>query len=170
MATTAAALALAGAAAVCDWAWRRVPNWLTVPALAAGLGWSYVGGREVTAVAAAVAGLAVGLMLWRLGALGAGDAKLLAALGALLGWRQWFWSLAFGLLAAAAMAVVQLRHRGRLAALPRVAGALIQGWGVYGLRPHPQHNATAPDAVTAPFAVPLALGVVCAVLLAPRLI
>src|SRR6185437_81221 len=45
MATAAVALALAGAAAVCDWAWRRVPNWLTVPALAAGLGLSYYNGR-----------------------------------------------------------------------------------------------------------------------------
>lgn len=170
MATAAVALALAGAAAVCDWAWRRVPNWLTAPALAAGLGLSYYNGRAVTAAAAAAAGLAVGWVLWRLGALGAGDAKLLAALGAVLGWKRWFWSLAFGLVAAAVLAVAQLAHRRRLAALPHVTGALVRGWSVYGLRPHPQHNPEAPGAVTAPFAVPLALGLVGALLLGPRLI
>lgn len=164
MTTAAWALALlfAALAAACDLRWRRIPNALTAPAAGIGLLLGLVSGREAPVLAAAAAGWALGYLLWRLGAVGGGDVKLLATLGALLGWRLWFWSLEFGLIAAGVVAVVQLAHRRRLHRVPRVWSELAAGWRRYGVQPHAEHNAWAARAVTAPFAVPMMLGVICA--------
>lgn len=83
-------------AAVCDYRTKRLPNWLTVPAFAAGVGYQVVGGvvREGALGAwhgllFALAGFAVGfgilLVLWLIGGGGAGDVKLMGAVGAWLG-------------------------------------------------------------------------------------
>jgi prepilin peptidase CpaA len=66
---------------------QRLPNRLTVSALAAGLllrtplGFAMIG----EGLAGAALGLLVGMALFILGAIGGGDAKLLAAVGAVLG-------------------------------------------------------------------------------------
>ncbi|HVA63426.1 MAG TPA: A24 family peptidase [Terriglobales bacterium] len=156
-------LAVAATAAVWDWRWRRIPRWLTAPAALAGLAYHAATGGGVGAAAATGLGLGLGLLLVQMRAFGGGDAKLLAAMGALLGLRLWFWSLEFGLLAAAVVALAQLARRQRLALLGTELGAIVAGWRQNGLQPHPQHNLDSPQAVTAPFAVALGIGVACAV-------
>lgn len=85
---SAAVLALAlGIAVICDLRVRRIPNWLTGGAALAGLGFSALpGGIGVTE---SLGGLAVGglmlLPLYALRAMGAGDVKLMAAAGTVLG-------------------------------------------------------------------------------------
>ncbi len=75
-----------GGAAYEDARRRRIPNWVTIPALAAGLGLHAAGGGlKASALGLAVA-LAIGLPLFALRGLGGGDVKLLAAAGALTGW------------------------------------------------------------------------------------
>lgn len=74
-----AALAVALGAAVTDAATGRVPNALTLPALAAGV----VAGSPLGAVVCATPFLPLFGTLRA----GGGDVKLAAALGALLGWR-----------------------------------------------------------------------------------
>jgi prepilin peptidase CpaA len=88
LASYAVPVAVASVAAAFDLRWRRIPNWLTFGALAVGL--SVQGVRSGPGgVAVALAGAALGLLvLWPLyliRAMGAGDLKLLSALGALLG-------------------------------------------------------------------------------------
>jgi len=77
-----------GAAAVIDIKTRRVPNWLTALLASTGLLLALSGVSGLTVVAA-LSGIAVGLLLMLpahvIGATGAGDVKLLAATGALLG-------------------------------------------------------------------------------------
>ena len=75
-------------AAVWDWRTKRLPNRLTVPAC--GIAFAFhaiVGGWQ--GVALATAGFAVGfgvlLILWLIGGGGAGDVKMMGALGAWLG-------------------------------------------------------------------------------------
>lgn len=70
-------------------AWqRRIPNWLTVPTALAGLAFHALAPAG-WGIGSALAGLALGFVLllapWLAGGGGAGDVKLLAALGAWLG-------------------------------------------------------------------------------------
>lgn len=81
-------MALAVWAGWLDWRERRIPNWLTVPALVIGLGVnSLAGGWPGAKAALEGAGLGLGLLLPFVLArgLGAGDWKLMGALGAFLG-------------------------------------------------------------------------------------
>ena len=82
-------LSLALAAGVLDLRNRRIPNWLTVAGAVTALGLAASVGAERTIQSAMGLGVAllVGLTLFQLGALGAGDAKLLAAFGAWFGLR-----------------------------------------------------------------------------------
>lgn len=88
--TSAASLALcvAAIAALCDWRRGEIPNWLTLPVLLlAPLAYGLAFGIEYalhSLAAALLAGL-VPYLLFRRGAMGGGDVKLLGALGAVLG-------------------------------------------------------------------------------------
>jgi prepilin peptidase CpaA len=76
------------AAAVCDLAVRRIPNWLTAPVLVGGLGWSiYVGGLAGLgdAVVSCIVLALPYVLLFLLAGGGAGDAKLMGAIGTWLG-------------------------------------------------------------------------------------
>ncbi|WP_165847776.1 prepilin peptidase [Ammonifex thiophilus] len=79
-----AALFLALAAAW-DLRVRRVPNWLNLAGVLAGLALGLSTGRPLAALAAAAGCFLVGFLFWRWGVLGGGDAKALPALGACLG-------------------------------------------------------------------------------------
>src|SRR5258707_9405016 len=71
-----------------DWRWRRIPNWLTVPALLLGIGVnSFAAGWAGAKESLLGAGLSLGVLLpfVLIRSLGAGDWKLAGALGALLG-------------------------------------------------------------------------------------
>jgi prepilin peptidase CpaA len=75
-------------AAVIDVRTRRIPNWFTVPVLAAGLlfhsltgGW----GGLLMAIGGFVTGFGILLVLWLTGGGGGGDVKLMGAVGAWLG-------------------------------------------------------------------------------------
>lgn len=75
-------------AAVVDWRQRRIPNWLTLGLLASGLARSLVWGGALPptqALLGALAGFGLLLVLFVLGAVGGGDVKLLAGVGAWLG-------------------------------------------------------------------------------------
>ncbi|MGH9476487.1 MAG: prepilin peptidase [Terriglobales bacterium] len=157
-----AVLAAALAAAVWDLRWSRIPKWLTLPAAAAGLIYHGFNGGLAGALVACGLGLGVGLVLQQLGAVAGGDVKWLAALGALLGLRLWFWSIEFGLLAAGLIALGQMAYRGRLTHLLDDLAVIVRGWRQYGLHGDPEHSVTTPGAVVAPFAVALLAGVLCA--------
>ena len=68
---------------------RRIPNWLTLGAIALGLGAAAIEG-EVDGLVDSALGLAIagGLVLpfCLLGVVGGGDMKLMAAVGAIVGW------------------------------------------------------------------------------------
>jgi prepilin peptidase CpaA len=87
-------LTLVLGAAVYDVRYRRIPNWLSVGGVLVGLamntflyqGWP---GLRLSLLGFA-AGFGVYLVLYALRAMGAGDVKLMGAVGAMVGWENWF--------------------------------------------------------------------------------
>jgi len=110
---SASALVLAGWAGWLDWRIRKIPNWLTVPALLVGLTLSAVLGRWPAAKSSLEGvGICLGVLLpfVLMRALGAGDWKLMGALGAFLGLQVLF--VLFGtILIAGLMSVVEVVRR-----------------------------------------------------------
>jgi len=114
------------AAAIHDLKWRRIPNWLTGAALIAGLVVNvWLGGANgaLTALTGAAVGLALLLPIYAVRGLGAGDVKLLAAVGAILGPQNVLLVALYGALIGGLMSLAQLAIRGRL--LPMLQQALI---------------------------------------------
>jgi prepilin peptidase CpaA len=121
MAADAMALAMVvagtGTGAVIDLRVRRVPNALTMTLATAGvaLAATGLGGLGVSAaIAGWCAGLALMLPGYLIGATGAGDVKLLAAVGALLGPELVLWAFLYTTIAGGAMALLVAVLRGRL--------------------------------------------------------
>jgi prepilin peptidase CpaA len=112
-----AVAAVTTAAAVVDLRTRRVPNWLTfgIAALGVTMATAHLGG---VGVAGAFQGLVVGLLLMLpghvIGRTGAGDVKLLAALGTLLGPRSIAMAFLYTAIAGGAIAVLVATRRRRL--------------------------------------------------------
>jgi prepilin peptidase CpaA len=103
-----------GVSAIVDLRSRRVPNPLTLGVAALGLTLAVVGLSGVSPMGA-VAGLALGLLLMLpghvIGATGAGDVKLLAALGTLLGPRGIVVAFVYAALAGGILALIVARRR-----------------------------------------------------------
>lgn len=104
--------------AVIDWEQRRVPNVIVLPATAAALASAWAGGHLFSATAGAGLAFAFFLALYALGrrlcgpgALGMGDVKLAALIGAIFGAQQMAYALALGILLAGAAAAGLLASR-----------------------------------------------------------
>jgi len=113
-----AAVALCGgAAATIDLRTRRVPNQLTASIAVLGLALAAWHASGVT-VAGALAGLALGLLLMLpghlIGATGAGDVKLFAAIGTLLGPTHIVMAFLYTAIAGGVLAVIVAMRRRRL--------------------------------------------------------
>jgi len=115
-------------ASVCDLRTRRIPNGLTLTAVVLGLLWHGLSGGERGLSAIWLAGLGVAaltLPLWLARALGAGDVKLLGAVGALMGPGFLLWTLLGTIFAGGLMAlplwVIAPRQKRRMPLAPAIA-------------------------------------------------
>ena len=112
-----AVAAVTAIAAVVDIRTRRVPNWLTFGAAAFGIAMATVRPDGV-GVAGAFEGLLVGLLLMLpghvIGKTGAGDVKLLAALGTLLGPKAIVMAFLYSAVAGGGLAMLVAIQRRRL--------------------------------------------------------
>lgn len=101
-------VAVVAVATVTDLRWRRIPNWLVLPFLIAGLGVNlWFGGGA--GVERSLEGLGLGLLLlgilFFMGGMGAGDVKLAAAIGAWIGPHQLLLALVMTAMAGGVMAL-----------------------------------------------------------------
>lgn len=122
--------------AVVDLYTRRVPNWLTLGVTALGVALAAVDLTGLS-IAGALGGFALGLTLMLpghlIGATGAGDVKLFAALGSLLGPSRTGSAFVYTALAGGVLAVIVARRRRRLrATVERTATLVCSGGGNVG--------------------------------------
>jgi prepilin peptidase CpaA len=147
-------------AAWLDWNRSRVPNWLTVPVFFLGIGvHSVIGGWHgmLGSIEGAGLGLAVLFPLVLLRGLGAGDWKLMGAVGALLGPWPVLGVLFVSVLAAGVMSVAIIIRAQRVAATFRNMVMLVQGFFIYGWRANPVITIDNPRLLKLPFGVATAV-------------
>jgi prepilin peptidase CpaA len=125
---------LVSIAAIYDLRFRRIPNWLVLTGLLLGLGlnaflfaWS--------GVRSSLLGIALAFLiyfpLYLLRGMGAGDVKLMAAVGAMVGPANWFGIFIIASLLGGVVAVILLLARGRLRSTLWNIGFLLQRLGSF---------------------------------------
>jgi prepilin peptidase CpaA len=156
-----AALLCASISAVYDVRSRRIPNFITLPALALGLvlhavlgGWQQLG----TAMAAGLICGLVFFVFYLAGGMGAGDVKLMMAAGSLAGLSLVGHLLILTALAGGAMAIALALYRGQLARTLVNMYTLAVHHRTMGLTPHPQFNIGNDRTLRLPYALAIAVG------------
>ena len=156
------AVLLAVIAGWTDYRSRRIPNWLTVPALALGVGMN-VTASGWTGLKTSLLGAGLGLLLLLpfvlLRSLGAGDWKLAGALGAFVGYKELTTLLLGSVFVAGAMAVVLVIYKGRVRETLANMGHLLASLFTFRL-PGPQVSLDNPQSLKVPYGVALAFTVV----------
>jgi prepilin peptidase CpaA len=152
---------LAFLAGVTDLLRRRIPNWLTVPALAVGVaantffgGWSGL----KTSLLGALVGLGLLLPFVLLRSLGAGDWKLAGALGAFTGPALLADLLLLSVFVAGMMAIMLIIYKGRVREALRNIAHILVSLVTFQLPGH-RVSLDNPDSLKVPYGVALALSV-----------
>ncbi len=144
--------------AIGDARWRKIPRAFTTCGVIAGLAFHLWSGGLASAAAAAFLGFAVGLAFFQLGAIGGGDVKLMAALGALLGLQPWLVAMQIAVFVAALMAVAQIFRRGAWRQTLENMREILRALKAQGLRAHPVLHVKNAAMIRAPFGVAAACG------------
>ncbi|HEV2616968.1 MAG TPA: prepilin peptidase [Candidatus Acidoferrales bacterium] len=158
-------LALALVAGWTDWRSRKIPNWLTVTGFFAGFtmnivlwGWhntNWHGGK------ASLEGAGLALVLFLpfvlLRGLGAGDWKLMGAVGAFAGPVLLLFIIVGSVFVAGIMAMVEVLRQRRIKETARNLVILVQGFFAFGLRNRPDITIDNPGLMKVPFGVAVAM-------------
>jgi prepilin peptidase CpaA len=152
-----------------DFRTRKIPNWLTVPALLLGIGIRVLAAGWPGAKASLEgAGLALGLLLPLviLRAVGAGDWKLMGAVGAFLGPALFLFVLVGSIFVSGLMAVAETLRTQRVRETFRNMIVLVKGFFSFGLRAHPKISLDNPGLTKLPFGVAVAVATLVCFLVA----
>ena len=155
------AVAIALVACAFDVSSSRIPNRLTFTTASlaivfhvfapSGAGWSH-----------AVLGLFVGLLvffpMFALGAMGAGDVKLMGAVGAWIGALSIVNVALYGSVAGGVLAVIVALRRGYLKQALTNVKMLVTFWWVEGIKPFPPLTLESTDSLRLPYALAIAAG------------
>jgi prepilin peptidase CpaA len=155
------AAAFALTAGLTDLRWRRIPNWLTYPAIpiAILLHWLVAGGHAaLLSLEGAALGLAILLPFVLLRSLGGGDWKLIGGLGAFFGRPKLFEVLVYTLLINGVMALGLVIWKRRLGQTLRNLGRMLAAFFRFHL-PGSDLTIDNPEAAKVPFGVAAAIAV-----------
>jgi prepilin peptidase CpaA len=140
---------------------RRIPNYLTGPAILFGLllhlwldGWR---GLLTSLAAGLICGI-IFLVMYLAGGMGAGDVKLIAAVGCIAGLSDVAYLLVLTALVGGAMGIVFALMRGRLKETLSNVAALAAHHKDEGLKPHPDLNVLNANNLRLPYGVAIAAG------------
>jgi prepilin peptidase CpaA len=157
----AVATVCAVAGSVFDVKSRRVPNFITGPAFLLGLSMHAAHGGWRELLSSLAAGLICGfvfLVFYLAGGMGAGDVKLIAAVGCVAGLSHITYILVLTAIAGGVMAVGLALVRGRLQQTIMNVAALASHHRNEGLRPHPDLNLSNAQTLRLPYALAIAGG------------
>ena len=163
---TLCAIAVASVACITDIRSRRVPNVLTFGAAASALlfhAFAPEGNGLLSAAGGWLVGAAIPFLPFVLGGLGAGDVKLLAALGAWLGPMNAVWIALYTGVAGGVMAVVVAVSHGYLRTALQNVWFLLQHWRVAGLRSLYEVSLEGSAGPRLAYAIPIFAGLLIAV-------
>ncbi len=161
-----------GLAALFDIKERRIPNWLIVFALTGGVLLNSWHGLLHVIDACMGFGLGIGVLFipFALGWIGAGDVKLVGAIGAILGHTLLPRVLFYSALAGGVLAIFSLMWNGidwqRVKSLWRDVSMLIYSQGV--VLPETMHERELTQTHTVPYGVAITIGTLIAVYLDPE--
>jgi prepilin peptidase CpaA len=156
-------LILTLSAALLDWRSRRIPNLLTVPGFFLGLAAHAVfGGWHGVLFALEGASLALLLLLTPVltRSLGAGDWKLMGAVGAFVGPLMLLIVLVGSILVAGLMGLVQVVRAHRVTETLSNMCVLARGLFAFGVRPNLQASLDNPYSLKLPFGVAVAMATI----------
>jgi len=152
------------AASVTELKAGKIYNWLTYPAILAGLAFGAVRGAVEGGSAwdgfvnhALGFALAFGVLFlaYLLGGMGGGDVKLMGAVGAFLGWPAALYATFYSFLVGAALGLVLMVWRGQTRSVLRRLGVAVRLLPVPGVRPE---EAIPPGSVQVPFGLAACIG------------
>lgn len=142
-----------------DLAERKIFNWLTFPAIGLGLAlnaWAYGPAGLQGSLLGLLVGAAVFLLGFLVGGMGAGDVKLMAAVGAWLGWPATVAAVLYVTMLGGAVALVAAAANGQLSRLFKNVYWFVVGLVVKGASTDMSRMESAAKPV--PYGVSIALG------------
>ena len=155
------ALICAMIGAVSDIRAGRIPNWLTYGGLVVGLtlrtileGWRGLG----QGAAGILAGGGIFFLFYLVRGMGAGDVKLMAAVGAWTGVRQAVVVMIATAVAGGILGVVYMVFYRRVGSTVQNIAELIRFHLTSGIRPHPEVNLGDPGSIRVPYGLAIAMG------------
>ncbi len=164
-----AAVLCALIASIHDLRSRRIPNLLTGPAILFGLLLHLALGGPAQLGLSALGGIAAGgifLVFFLAGGMGAGDVKLMAAVGCLAGTAYLVQVMIATVLVGAVMGIGLALYRGKLGQTVLNVVSLMRHHRSEGLSAHPELNVNNAAGLRLPYALPIAAGCVIAFVLA----
>lgn len=156
---------LATVACAWDLRTRRIPQVLTLGGALAGFVFHTASGGWNAGVASAagwIVGLAIFFLPFALGGLGAGDVKLLGAIGAWLGPMNAVWVGLYAGVAGGILALFVALTRGYLFQAVGNVGVMLAYWRLHGVKPLPAMTLEHARGPRLAYAVPILAGTVAA--------
>lgn len=156
------ALLLALAGAVIDLREHRIPNWLTYPGILIGialrgalLGWK---AGLLSALAGCLLAGGIMFLFYAVRAMGAGDVKIMAAIGAFIGPKGAVGVLLATAICGGVLAIVYALYRHRMLSTLKNMFSVLRFHAWAGVQSHPEFNLDNPAALRMPYGLAIALG------------